>query len=94
MYEEIENIIVRTLSPYEYIQLEKLKEQYSEQQIIDAYKTAKVKNVNYITKILQNIKVKPEWLDKEITNQEIDEETQKEYDEFNNFLKEFRDATN
>lgn len=90
MYEEIENIIVRTLSPYEYIQLEKLKEKYSEQQIIDAYKTAKVKNVNYITKILQNIKVKPEWLDKEITNQEIDEDAQKEYDEFNNFLKEFR----
>ena len=91
MYNEIENIIVRTLSPYEYIQLEKLKEKYSEQQIIDAYKTAKVKNVNYITKILQNIKVKPEWLDKEIINQEIDEEAQKEYDEFNNFLKEFRD---
>ena len=38
MYQELENILVRTLSPFEYEKLEELKQTYSEKQIIDAYK--------------------------------------------------------
>ena len=32
----------------------------------------------------------PKWLDKEIKNQPIDEETQQEFDNFNKFIEEFR----
>lgn len=35
--------------------------------------------------------IEPEWLNKEIVNQPIDEETKKEYDDFQKFLKEFRE---
>lgn len=90
MYKEIENILVRTLSPYEYEQLEELKQTYNEEQIINAYKTSSVKNINYIKKILQNKKHSPSWLNKDITNQEIDEQTKKEYDEFLGFIEVFR----
>lgn len=90
MYKEIENILVRTLSPYEYEQLEELKQTYSEQQIINAYKTSSVKNINYIKKTLQNTKYSPSWLNSEIKEQEIDEQTKKEYDEFMGFIEVFR----
>lgn len=90
MYQEIENILVRTLSPFEYEKLEDLKQTYSEKQIIDAYKTSNVKNINYIIKMLQNKKKTPEWMNKEIINQEVDEETKKEFEDFNDFLKELR----
>ena len=90
MYQEIENILVRTLSPFEYEKLEQLKQTYSEKQIIDAYKTSNVKNINYIIKMLQSKKKTPEWMNKEIINQEVDEETKKEFEDFNDFLKELR----
>jgi hypothetical protein len=90
MYKEIENILVRTLSPYEYEQLEELKQTYSEQQIINAYKTSSVKNINYIKKILQNKKHSPSWLNEEIKNSSIDEQTKKENEEFRKFIVEFR----
>ena len=35
--------------------------------------------------------IHPEWLDKYIENDPIDEETQNEYDDFQDFLKEFRE---
>lgn len=90
MYQEIENILVRTLSPFEYEKLEDLKQTYSEKQIIDAYKTSNIKNINYIIKMLQSKKKTPEWMNKEIINQEVDEETKKEFEDFNDFLKELR----
>lgn len=92
MYEEIENIIVRTLSPFEYEKLEELKKKYSEEQIINAYKTSKIKNINYIIKVLETKKqsISPEWFNKEIINEKIDEETQKDIDDFKRFLEEFR----
>lgn len=90
MYREIENILVRTLSPYEYEQLEELKQTYNENQIINAYKTSSVKNINYIKKILQNTKYSPSWLNEEIKNKPIDEQTKKEYDEFLGFIEVFR----
>ena len=92
MYEQIENILVRTLSPYEFEKLEQLKETYSEQQIVNAYKTSKVKNVNYIAKVLQDKKVNvvPEWFNKEIVEKPVDEETLQIAKEFEDFIKEFR----
>ena len=36
--------------------------------------------------------IEPEWLNKKIVNQPIDEETKKEYEEFQEFIKEFRDG--
>lgn len=92
MYKEIENILVRTLSPYEYEKLEELKKSYTEQQIIDTYKSSNVKNINYIVKVLQNKKPIPEWLNREIVNEPLDEETIKEGIEFKKFIEEFRNG--
>lgn len=90
MYQEIENILVRTLSPYEYEKLEELKQNYTEEQIINTYKTSNVRNINYIMKVIKNKKVVPEWLNREIVNEPLDEETIKEGIEFKKFIEEFR----
>ena len=90
MYQKIENILVRTLSPYEYEKLEELKKTYTEDQIINAYKNSAVRNINYIAKVIQNKKVTPEWLHREIINEPLDEETIKEGIEFKKFIEEFR----
>lgn len=90
IYRELEKILVRTLSSYEYEKLEELKRTYTEEQIINAYKNSSVKNINYITKVLQNKKVAPEWLNREIVNESLDEETIKEGIEFKKFIEEFR----
>lgn len=90
MYEQIENIIVRTLSPYEYEILEDLKNKYTEQQIVGAYKLYGDKPINYITKVVKNIKKAPAWLDKEIKATPPDEKTKKCFEDFNEFLKGFR----
>lgn len=90
MYQEIENILVRTLSPYEYEKLEELKQNYTEEQIINTYKASNVRNINYIMKIIKNKKVVPEWLNREIVNEPLDEETIKEGIEFKKFIEEFR----
>lgn len=92
MYKEIENILVRTLSSYEYEKLEELKQKYTEEQIINTYKTSPVKNINYIIKVIQNKKVVPKWFDKEIINDPLDEETIQESIEFKKFIEEFRNA--
>lgn len=43
-----------------------------------------------VRKKLETLSFKPEWYGKEIKNQEIDESTQREIEDFNNFIKEFR----
>lgn len=90
MYKEIENILVRTLSPFEYEKIEELLKIYTEEQVINAYRNSPVKNINYISKYLQRIKIIPNWLNKEIENQPIDEETKQENIDFNNFINDFR----
>lgn len=90
MYQELENILVRTLSPYEYEKLEELKETYTEEQIIEAYKRSNVKNINYIIKVLQSIKKTPTWLKQEIVNQPLDLNDEREFEDFQNFINEFR----
>lgn len=90
MYREIEQILVRTLSPFEYERLEDLKTRYSEKQIIDAYKRYGDKPINYISKVVGNMKQTPDWLNREIVNEPIDDETKKDFEDFNNFLEDFR----
>lgn len=90
MYQEIENILVRTLSSYEYEKLEQLKQTYTEEQIIYAYKNSNVKNINYIEKVLKNKKPIPEWLHKEIVNEPLTEKDKKEHEDFLKFIEEFR----
>ena len=90
MYKEIEKIIVRTLSPFEYEKLEDLKNNYTAQQIIGAYKKYGDKPINYISKVVGNIKQTPEWLYTNITNEPIDEKTKKDFEDFKKFLEDFR----
>lgn len=49
-------------------------------EVSDYEKIDKMKKLNII----------PNWLGKEIVNEEIDKETQKEFEDFNNFIQEFR----
>ena len=90
MYKEIEKIIVRTLSPFEYEKLERLKETYNQEQIISAYKKCGDKPINYIEKVIKTIKTTPDWLNKEIINEPIDNKTKKEFEDFMYFLEDFR----
>lgn len=90
MYNQIEQILVRTLSPFEYEKLEQLKESYSEEQVVAAYKQYGDKPIKYIEKVLKTIKKTPDWLNREIVNEPIDDETKKDFEDFNNFLEDFR----
>ena len=94
MYNQIEQILVRTLSPFEYERLEQLKESYSEEQVVAAYKQYGDKPIKYIEKVLKTIKKTPDWLNREIVNEPIDNETKKDFEDFNNFLEDFRNETN
>lgn len=93
MYDELQQIIApNTLSSFEFTKLEELLKDYTEEQILNAYKKIGYKPINYIIKILSNKKtITAEWLNKEIKNQKVDEETKKEFEEFKDFIKEFRD---
>lgn len=90
MYEQLENILTRTLSSFEYEKIEELLKTYTEEQIIYAYKNSPVKNINYISKYMQSQKKTPSWLHKEIKSQPIDEETKKQEQDFKKFLEDFR----
>ena len=92
MYEEIETILSRTLSPFEYEKIEELLKTYTEEQVIYAYKNSPVKHINYITKFINSQKKIPSWLHKEIENQPIDEETIQQDKEFKAFIEDFRGA--
>ena len=94
MYDELQKILVRTLSPFEYERLEQLKESYSEEQVVAAYKQYGDKPIKYIEKVLKTIKKTPDWLNREIVNEPIDNETKKDFEDFNNFLEDFRNETN
>lgn len=49
---------------------------------------------NVIREKMKRLNIHPEWLNKKIKNQKVDEETKKEFEEFKDFIKEFRDGTN
>lgn len=91
MYDEIQKIIApNTLSSFDYLKIEDLLKTYTESEIINAYKKVGYKPVNYIAKMLNPISNTPEWFNKEIENEPIDDESQKTFDDFNLFLEEFR----
>ena len=94
MFDEIQKIIApRTLSSFEYMRLEELSKMYSEEEILNIYKNYGYKPMSYISKALSDKKVKaPEWLNREIINQPTDHETEMIYENFNNFIKEFREG--
>ena len=96
MYNKIEQIIVRTLSSLEYQKLEHLKETYTEDEIVDVYRTYGDKPISYITKALNSKpkKVIPNWLRGEVVNQPIDDETKKVMADFKDFLEDFRNEKN
>ena len=50
-------------------------------------------NEDYIKEKMKKHNIHPDWLDKEITNEPIDEKTQETFEDFNNFIQEFRDET-
>lgn len=106
----IENNFNRTISSYEYEQIELLVEEYSSEIVLYAFQKtleANKTSLNYTKAILKNWKedkldtlekikssetkknkkTVPGWMDKEITNQELDPEDE---DTFNEFLEEFR----
>ncbi len=94
MIEKIENIIVRTLSPFEYETLEHLSKTYTEDEIINAYKVYGNKPIGYIQKVLSSTpkKITSSWVDSEIVNQPIDKETEDVFNDFQKFLEEFRNG--
>lgn len=47
-------------------------------------------NEDIIREKMKRLNIKPEWLDKKITNTPINKETEEIFEDFNNFIKEFR----
>ena len=96
MFDEIQKIISpRTLSSFEYMRLEELSKTYSEEEILNIYRNYGYKPMSYITKVLSDRKSKaPEWLNREIVNQPIDEETEKAFNDFQEFINDFRGEKN
>lgn len=91
MFEEIQKIIFPSqLSSFEYTKLNELLNTYTEEQIIETYRLYKNKPITYIEKVLKNKKKVPSWLNKEIENQDIDNETEQTFNDFNSFLENFR----
>ena len=91
MYDEIQQLIApHTLSSFDYTKIEELLQTYTEEEIILAYKKVGYKPMEYIKKVLANNFAKPHWLEHEIVNEPIDEETIKADIEFQEFIKKFR----
>lgn len=91
MYEEIEKLIhPNYLSSFEYTKLQELLGIYTEEQIINVYKKYGYKPIEYVKKVLPNIKKTPSWLNKEIVNQPLDTKDRKEFEDFKNFIEGFR----
>ena len=91
MFDKLQEILGRTLNGFETNKLMYwIKEnKYTEEEIINAYKYCKVKDINYISKYLDNQVKKPEWFDKEIIDEPLEPE---ELIKFQNEMKEFYDS--
>lgn len=96
MIDRIQEIIYpKQLSSFEANKLIELSNTYTEEQILNVYEEYGDKPLQYIKKVLEtkkNKKKAPEWVKSEIENESIDEETQKVFNDFQNFLEEFRNA--
>lgn len=93
MYDEIQKLIApNMLTSFEYTKIEELLKTYTEDEILNAYRDVGYKPINYITKVLNNKKhIAPEWLKHEIVNEPIDNETKEIFEDFQNFIKKFRE---
>lgn len=94
MYSKIEQQLGRTLNCLEVEKLDNLVETYSINEIAECFKSYPGKPLNYIIQVLKSkpMKQTTDWLNKEIINEPIDKETEKEFAEFNNFLEDFRNG--
>lgn len=94
MYDEIQKIIApNMLSSFEYTKLEELNKLYTEEEIINVYRKVGYKPIEYIKKaITKKQHVVPEWLNREIINEPLTKEDLKEDEEFQQFIKEFREG--
>ena len=91
MFDEIQKIIYpNQLSSYDYTRLSNLLETYTEEQIIETYRKHGFKPFTYIEKVLKNKKKVPSWLNKEIENQSIDQDTKNNFNDFKSFIEDFR----
>lgn len=91
MYDKIQQFIYpRKLSSYEYEKIEELLKDHTEDEIIFAYKNYGDKPLNYIIKILKNKKKVPEWLNKDIENEKLNQESLDIANDFKNFIEELR----
>ena len=91
MFDEIQKIIYpNQLSSYDYTRLSNLLETYTEEQIIETYRKHGFKPFTYIEKILKNKQKVPSWLNKEIENQSIDQDTKNNFNDFKSFIEDFR----
>lgn len=91
MFDEIQQIIApHTLSSFDYTKIEELLQTYTEEEILSVYRSVGYKPMNYISKVLSKRPRTSSWLKKEIVNEPIDKETEEVFNDFQNFLKEFR----
>lgn len=96
MYDELQKIIApNTISSFEYTKIEELLKTYSEKEILNAYRNVGYKPITYITKVLSNKKtITTDWIKQEVVNEPIDEETEKIFNDFQEFIKDFRGEKN
>ena len=82
--EEIRQAINRIIATDRYFPtFSKILESVKE---VVARETLESENDVYIINIAKKFNIKPIWLNKEITNEEIDEKDQKEFDDFKRFI--------
>ena len=81
---------LRKLSSYDYEKIEELLKNHTEDEVIFAYKNYGDKPLNYIAKVLKNKKKVPEWLNKEIENEKLNQESLDVAKDFKDFIEEFR----
>jgi len=96
MFDKLQKIIApNTISSFEYMKLEELLKTYSEEEILNAYRNVGYKPIAYITKVLSNKKViTTDWIKQEVVNEPIDKETEKTFNDFQEFIKDFRGEKN
>lgn len=96
MFDKLQQIIApNTISSFEYMKLEELLKTYSEEEILNAYKNVGYKPIAYIIKVLSNKKtITADWLKQEVVNEPIDKETEEVFNDFQEFIKDFRGEKN
>ena len=91
MFDEIQKIIFpNQLSSFEYTKINELLNTYTEEEIIETYRLHRNKPITYIEKVLKNKKKVPSWLNKDIENEKLEQEDLDLFNDFKNFIENFR----